>query len=351
MRPFRILPLSDTELKKSVLGKLSRSGIRALYEKGEYADIENEDHRLIRQYHDSVFVPTSTAIEKTVLKAFSTLFPAIPIGANTNIFDLGVSSSDLLKLRTALMKSLSLSFPVTILFRHPTIRELAEAFEALQTTNAYDPIVVLQPKTEQTTKTPVFFVHPGMGEVLIFMNLARHLDDRPVYALRARGFDGEDFFENMDEIITCYHTAIKRTQPNGPYALAGYSFGSILTWEIAKRMIAAGDEIKFLGTFDQAPFLKQRSRGYDWYECVVSVAFFLGLMEETLAYTTLPHLRTLTQEEVLLQIMTNAPPIRLEQLGLDTAKLNRWAELALSMKKMTWNYDPEGKVPRMVSCK
>lgn len=92
------------------------------------------------------------------------------------------------------------------------------------------------------------------------MNLARHIDDRPVYALRARGFDGEPFFKDIDEMIESYHTAIKKTQPKGPYALAGYSFGSILTWEIAKRMTAEGDEVKFLGTFVSScldlPFLQ-----------------------------------------------------------------------------------------------
>lgn len=331
-----------------MLGKLSRSGIRAAFEKGQYAEEAYKDSRLIQQYHAEVFVPVTTKTEKLILPAFCALFPADPIGSTSNIFDLGVSSGDLLKLRSILMKILSVNFPITALFAHPTIRELASFLETLQTKKAYDPIVVLRPASEQTLKTPIFFVHPGMGEILIFMNLTRHIDDRPVYALRARGFDGEDFFGSMDEIITCYHAAIKKTQPEGPYALAGYSFGSILTWEIAKRMIAAGDEVKFLGTFDQAPFLKQRSRGYDWYECVVSVAFFLGLMEEKLAYASLPHLRTLTQEEVLVHIMTNAPPLRLKELGLDKDRLRRWAELALSMKKITWDYDPQGKVPQMV---
>ncbi|KAG4431777.1 hypothetical protein IFR05_012734 [Cadophora sp. M221] len=71
---------------------------------------------------------------------------------------------------------------------------------------------------------------------LIFMNLARYLNDRPVYAVRARGLDGELHITSLDELITTYHSAIKRKRPEGPYAIAGYAFGGIPAFEIAKRM-------------------------------------------------------------------------------------------------------------------
>lgn len=100
------------------------------------------------------------------------------------------------------------------------------------------------------------------------MNISRHFPDRPIYALRARGFDGEEFFRSMDEMIDCYHQAIKRRQPEGPYALAGYSFGSILAFEITKIMERDGDQVRFLATIDQPPHFKKRARGYDWYETV-----------------------------------------------------------------------------------
>ncbi|KAK9764462.1 hypothetical protein K7432_008003 [Basidiobolus ranarum] len=51
----------------------------------------------------------------------------------------------------------------------------------------YDPVVPLQ---VTGSGVPIFFVHPGVGEVLIFVNLAKYfVNERPFYALRARGFD------------------------------------------------------------------------------------------------------------------------------------------------------------------
>jgi thioesterase domain-containing protein len=123
------------------------------------------------------------------------------------------------------------------------------------------------------------------------MNLSRYFTDRPVYALRARGFDGEAYFSSMEEVITTYHRGIKATQPHGPYAILGYSFGAILAFEIAKMMEKEGDEVKFLGTIDQPPHFKKRAQGYDWTETAVTLAFFLGLLQEKYAYSILPKMR------------------------------------------------------------
>ena len=72
-------------------------------------------------------------------------------------------------------------------------------------------------------KTPIFMVHPGVGEVLIFVNLAKYFQNEcPFYALRARGFEPNHiFFTFMDKMVSTYAAAVKRTQPNGPYGIAG----------------------------------------------------------------------------------------------------------------------------------
>lgn len=164
-----------------------------------------------------------------------------------------------------------------------------------------------------------------MGEVLIFMNIARYFPDRPVYALRARGFDDEPYFNSMAELVSVYHAGIKRHHPSGPYALAGYSFGSFPAHEIAKAMEAAGDKVEFMAVLDQAPFQKTRAAGYDWVSIVLSLAFFLGLMDEKKAMDLVPNLRMMNDHEAVLDyILAQAPKDRLEDLGLSRGRLDRW---------------------------
>ncbi|WP_372752961.1 thioesterase domain-containing protein, partial [Mariniflexile sp.] len=47
-----------------------------------------------------------------------------------------------------------------------------------------------------------------------------------------------------------YIEAITKANPKGPYALAGYSFGGIIAYEMAKQMLAQNKKITMLGMLD-----------------------------------------------------------------------------------------------------
>lgn len=299
----------------------------------------------------NICVLKGTATQRIIIQLYQDLFTthAGGIGIDSDLFEIGFSSIDLLKLQVHLQEALKIEVPITIFFSHPVIRDLSQTLDVLQKKNEqktkeYDPVSILQPNG---TKMPLFLIHPGVGEVLIFMNIARYIDDRPVYALRARGFDGEEYFSSMEEIITVYHKAIKRVQPTGPYALAGYSFGSILAFEIAKVMEANGDKVQFLASFDQPPHFKKRARTYDWYEVVLTISFFMGLIKEDYAYGALPELRKKTHEQVLDHILELASPDRLHEVGMSRDRLDNWAKLAYQLKVIAWEYDPTGIVSNM----
>jgi thioesterase domain-containing protein len=50
------------------------------------------------------------------------------------------------------------------------------------------------------------------------------------------------------------HVAQLRTvQPNGPYLLAGWSFGGVLAFEMARQLVALGERVDFLGLLDANP--------------------------------------------------------------------------------------------------
>lgn len=338
--PYSIIPLPEPLLPKSTLGKLSRSNIRAAFKNGDF-----DAYVLPKEYACDSYIPPITSTEAAIIEVFSEQFTGIVDSrVNTNIFLLGVSSIDLLKLRIQLQKRLSFQFPITMFFANPILKNFAAELDSLQKLDSYSPVVTLQSKGD---KAPIFFIHPGVGEVLIFMNLSRYIIDRPVYALRARGFDGEPYFASMKEIITTYYDAIKKVQPSGPYFLCGYSFGSILSFEIAKIMEAAGDEVKFLGVIDQPPHFKLRARGYDWHECVLTIAFFLGLIKEKYAYEILPSARQQNPDKILSHILEIAKPARLAEVGMTRERLDNWAKLACQLKAICRDYDPEGMVRNM----
>ncbi|TVY37659.1 Microperfuranone synthase [Lachnellula subtilissima] len=343
VRPYRVIPLEASFLQKSSLGKLSRPKIRAAFEDGRYDAYALADEAKLTQFQHDSHQPAATITEQTIIDVCLQMFlGSLQLGRNTDLSALGGSSIDLLRLKSFLQRALSIhDIPINILFAHTVLHELAEALDLLKHTRTFSPVVVLQPHGD---KTPIWFVHTGLGEVLIFMNLARHITDRPVYALRARGFDDEPQFTSLDELVATYHSAIKSIQPEGPYAIAGYASGSIATFEIAKQMKAQGDAVKFLGVLDQQPAVKEKARTFDWYKVVLHIAFFLDLMDEEYALSYLAEAQTLSHEDVLNHIMALAPASRLHELGMTKAKIDNWAHIAFGLKQIVCDYDPTGEV-------
>ncbi|KAL9016173.1 MAG: hypothetical protein Q9180_008818, partial [Flavoplaca navasiana] len=165
--------------------------------------------------------------------------------------------------------------------------------------------------------------------VLVFLNLAKLISDRPVYALRARGFDeGEEFFGSIDEMVTTYHRHIKETQHEGPYAIAGYSFGAMVAFEIRKMLEEQKDEVRFLGSLNLPPHIKYRMRQLGWIEVALNLSYFLGLMTEEEARKMSPAMHDLSDEKVLEVIVSGAAQERLSELSLDKRKLAAWTSLS-----------------------
>jgi hypothetical protein len=90
-----------------------------------------------------------------------------------------------------------------------------------------------------------------------------------------------------------------------------------------------------------------RARKYDWYTIALHIAFFLGFLEEEYATSYLLEARKLSHEQVLDHIMSLAPKSRLQELGMDKAKMDNWANIAFTLKKIVWDYDPKGMVKCM----
>jgi thioesterase domain-containing protein len=99
---------------------------------------------------------------------------------------------------------------------------------------------------------PLYIVHGAGLNVLLFNALAMNMDeDQPVYGLQARGLNGIDEpLDVMEEIAANYISEILAQNPDGPYALAGYSLGGTIAYEMARQMIEMGKEVKLLAVFD-----------------------------------------------------------------------------------------------------
>ncbi|KAJ2975088.1 hypothetical protein NQ176_g5713 [Zarea fungicola] len=359
VRPYRVLPLTETLLLKSTLGKLSRARIRAAFEAGAYDAEIQRDEELLANAREICTSPSMTAMEKIVHGIVTAVFDSgqLDIGVHQDLFLLGVSSLELAQLRWKLQQKLNKNISIATIINFSTIHRLATVLESPKSTDdaKYDPVVTLR---SVGTKTPLWLIHPGVGEVLVFIHLAKHFTDRPVYALRAWGFDGEAPFTGLDEMIGCYREAIQKVQPDGPYAIAGYSYGGTVAFEIAKLLQHDGHETPVLAIIDQPPHIGDRMLQASWGKTLIVISRFLDVFqspEQEISYMIetqksahgTGHGGDADKTRLVEMLLTFASTQRLEALGLDKRRLQAWVDLACNSHKIAQCYEPSGSVREM----
>lgn len=374
---FLIRKLSLPLLPISTLGKISGAKMRMLFEAGTFnQDIVHyretiEAFRRKKQQHSSPDVALME--EEILLRADFAEAKGLElecIDFDTPIFELGFTSMDLIRLKHRISSRLGITIAIIMLMKNPTIRKLAAALtkmvekshvtnteqmetkKSIQTDPEYDPVVILQ---STGTKTPLWLVHPGVGEVLVFVGLAKHMkdDNRAIYALRAQGFErGQKNFSSIAETVDTYTAAIQQRQPKGPYAIAGYSYGAMLAFEIAKKLKSAGNTVGFLGSFNLPPHIKYRMRQLTWSMCLLHLAQFLGLvgegtvdqMTESLGKHDVAVHDESARVAALKHVLSVADAERLGELGLGDAAILRWTDVAYGLQSMAVDYEPTGSV-------
>ncbi|WP_224367949.1 AMP-binding protein [Hyalangium versicolor] len=346
-RPAVVLPLPKSAFPKTSLGKIPRAQLRKRLEGGEFAPDQTWIAEMTSRQLGGYVAPQGE-YETALCQIYAGLFglEEKTLSATANFFEIGGTSLDVLRLKARVEQRFGVTqLPILWLMQHPTVRELASRLEQRERPKAgtYDPIVPLQ---LGGTKTPLFCVHPGVGEVLVFVNLAKYFtNERPFYALRARGFnEGETYFTSFPEMVDCYARAIRAKQPKGPYALAGYSYGGAVAFEIAKVLEAQGERVDFVGIFNLPPHIKYRMNELNYTEGMLNLAFFLDLIKKSQTEELSNLLQPLSKQEQLDYIMKISPKKRLEELDLDVNKFGAWAELTQSLLKMGREYEPSGSV-------
>jgi acyl-CoA synthetase (AMP-forming)/AMP-acid ligase II/thioesterase domain-containing protein len=353
VRP-RVLPLPPDRLAKSSLGKLSRPKIEVALAQGEYVEEEDIDNRICQSYRSLHYKESQTETERMLMRVvMDTLDMSEGLGIDTSILDTGVHSVDLIRLKRAAETAFGIQdVPMLTIMTHVTIRSLSKALEDMRHVSpqhhrvaTFNPVVTLQPNGE---KPALWLIHPGIGEVLVFLGLAQHFPDRPIYAMRARGFNaGEMPFKSLQEVLTTYYHALKQQQPQGPYAIVGYSYGSMIAFELAKLLESDGDTVQFLGSLNLPPHIKDRMRTLDWTAGALHIAQFCGIITDE----QMEHLRSdllgIQKEQQVARIFAVSDKRRCEDLALTPEYLYTWTNVAWSLQKIGWEYDPSATVAHM----
>jgi amino acid adenylation domain-containing protein len=195
------------------------------------------------------FIAPRTANETLVAEIWQELMGIKSISIGDNFFELGGRSLVAVQIMARIEKETGKRLPLATLFEYATIEKLAARLDIDPASITWESLVPIKPSG---SKMPLYIVHGAGLNVLLFNALAMNMDaEQPVYGLQAKGLNGIDEpLDVMEEIAANYIAEIIAKNPDGPYALAGYSLGGIIAYEMAKQLINAGKEVKMLAMFD-----------------------------------------------------------------------------------------------------
>ena len=219
--------------------------------------------RLPNKPVDRGFVAPSTPSEKIIATIWQDCLGIEKIDAYSDFFEIGGHSVVGVQVMARLEKETGNRLPLVALLKHPTVKQLATYMDSEYF--IWDSLVPLKPKG---TKPALYVVHGANHNVLMFNALAHRLDkDQPVFGLQSRGLSGVDEpHDSIDQMAADYIAEIVAKNPDGPYALGGFSYGGIVAYEMARQLRAQGREVTILAQFDTyvypsyyytSPFMKK----------------------------------------------------------------------------------------------
>lgn len=182
-------------------------------------------------------------------RVWNTAFNTDNVQPDDDFFELGGHSLLAVQVMARLEKETGRRLPLSTLFEFPTIRSMVHLLRPDTPTSTWKSLIPIKPAGN---KPPIYIIHGTGLNLLNFSSLVKYMDpEQPIYGLQAKGLNGtEEPLNRMETIAAHYIDEILTNNPVGPYALAGYSFGGYVAYEMAQQLTAMGKEIKLLAMFD-----------------------------------------------------------------------------------------------------
>lgn len=98
----------------------------------------------------------------------------------------------------------------------------------------------------QSAERPLFLIHPIEGSISAFRTLTAKLSV-PCYGLQCTKAAPLD---SIQSLASYYVDCVRQVQPEGPYRIAGYSFGACVAFEMCSQLQAAKCPVEYLFLFD-----------------------------------------------------------------------------------------------------
>ncbi len=164
--------------------------------------------------------------------------------------ELGATSLAITRMLVQIQQAFHVDLSAADVVDAMTVRSLATAIDSRHASDEQsdkDANPILVPLRSEGSKAPLFVVAGAGVPAVGLAALARRLEDRPVYALQAKGLASRACpHRTLKGAARAYVREIQRHQPHGPYNLAGHSLGAWIALEMAHMLRARGEVVELI---------------------------------------------------------------------------------------------------------
>ena len=208
------------------------------------------------------YIAPRCVVESTLIDLQAEMFKldAKTISVTDNFFELGGHSLLAIKYITEINRSLAVDLEIKNIFSHPSTEELAAHIHkyndgfAIQSSN-------LSALLPQDDTLATLYCIPGAGAlILAFKDLIlasqRFIN---IKCFEHKGLFGNDSpHTSINEIVEDYLKELLLDQPEGPYLIAGHSFGGIIGYEMVVALNSKGHQARLIA-IDSYLFPEQKN--------------------------------------------------------------------------------------------
>ncbi|MFG1882363.1 amino acid adenylation domain-containing protein [Micromonospora sp. NPDC049102] len=284
-------------------------------------------------------LPPRDILELALVRIWERVLGHGPIGVRDDFFAVGGHSLRAVDLVEAIRGELDVAVPLSVVFTHPTVERLAAVLGSASATT--DRLLVTL-ADGPTTQPPLFLVHPQGGDVACYAQLARDLAGVcAVQGIEAVGYNTDDQpLVAIEEMARRYVDEMRAAVPDGPYRLAGWSFGGNVAFEMASLLEAAGERVDFLGVLDARAFGREELE--PWFTGRSELERY-GLIAE-LDPAQVAELAAAEEQEALAILLRDAQRRGRVPRGADTATLRRMVAVFTANGRAADRYAPRAPI-------
>ena len=194
-------------------------------------------------------VAPATPIEEQLAAIWREVLGLESISVEDDFFELGGHSLLALDVLVRVERAHGLRIPVRAMLEARTIRRIAASLSSAPAQALPNGIVRIEPGHDGKA----LFCLPGIGGLsLQYRELASLLGTgRAVYGVEMHDFDAPPADDaTLPEMAAAVVREIRQVQPEGPYAVVGYSFGGHLAFEVAAELERQGQKLEFACLID-----------------------------------------------------------------------------------------------------